>query len=545
MSLRCFTPRLLVCVALLCVPTMAIGQSTPSVLFGFTAFPYDLTPEAIEQVHQIILPQSNLYALHFDRCLPWREALENKPFPKWLQDDWQSIKRYIPETHTVYVAVTPSAIDRRSLAPACSSRDEEEEPVPFKSASFTHPDVMQAYLNYVKRVVDFFQPRYLNIGIEMSELSLRYPKEWPPFAALFMYVYDALKSQYPSLQIGAEFVLQSLMLPRVANQVKPVVNKSDYVGLSFYPYGSNYGVRLGAPPLPAGADQWNAPLHWVRQYTTKPLALCETGYITQPLYLKQGNLRFAGSDNLQAAFARDVLQAAVRDRYAFVVWFIPVDYDRLFAKLPPGSEWKSIWMHAGFFDKDLRPKPAWSVWQNFAQDMRHSEAPRLRIELPQQVAQTATDKAPMRVGFMDTQDLFSCEAGRAALDATVQQGSGASMRWQFTYSGDWSWCQRPVPQGHLAGVERVRLWVKSDRDGAIALRLNEAGGEVFYAIVPVGQEWRQETRALIHFSHDGVSKGNGRLDPEQIVSIMVVDGGGAEDGARGERTLWFSDWVFE
>src|SRR5262245_20371757 len=62
MSLRCFRQWLLVCVALLCVPAMAIGQSAPHVLFGFTAFPYDLTSEAIEKVHQIILPQSNLYA---------------------------------------------------------------------------------------------------------------------------------------------------------------------------------------------------------------------------------------------------------------------------------------------------------------------------------------------------------------------------------------------------------------------------------------------------------------------------------------------------
>jgi hypothetical protein len=91
----------------LLLPSIARGEPEPRVLAGFTAFPYDLSLEAIDKVHEIILPNSQLYAIHFDRCLPWSEALENKPFPEWLQRDWQDIKTRIPATHTVYVAVTP------------------------------------------------------------------------------------------------------------------------------------------------------------------------------------------------------------------------------------------------------------------------------------------------------------------------------------------------------------------------------------------------------------------------------------------------------
>jgi hypothetical protein len=188
---------------------------------------------------------------------------------------------------------------------------------------------------------------------------------WPEYAALFSHVYDAIKADAPATQIGAEFVLQSLMHHGVGPLVKSVVDKSDYLGLSFYPYGSSWGTYFGAPALPAGLDEWRKPLAWVRGYTSKPIAVCETGYITKNLRLESVGLQFSGNPERQASFLRDLLDAAMRDRYAFLVWFVPVDYDRLLAKLKDAGEWKRIWMHAGLFDSDLRPKPAWAVWREF------------------------------------------------------------------------------------------------------------------------------------------------------------------------------------
>ena len=60
-------------------------------------------------------------------------------------------------------------------------------------------------------------------------------------------VYPRLKATYSDLQIGTEFVLQSLLLPRVANLVRPVVEQGDFLGLSFDPYGWRLGVLHGAP----------------------------------------------------------------------------------------------------------------------------------------------------------------------------------------------------------------------------------------------------------------------------------------------------------
>ena len=349
----------------------ALAPASGALKYGFTAFPYDLSLEAIQKVHDIILPNSNLYAIHLDQCMPWKEAAKGTPFPEWLQNDWNDIVSRIPQGHTVYIAVTPTGTDRRSMATPCSN--EEGKPgdllAEFSGKDYDNVAVQQAYLNYVKRVVEHFKPQYINIGIEMSELALQHPDEWPAYAGLYLATKAELKQQYPNLQVGMEFVLQSLMTPRVAELVKPVIDQSDYVGISFYPYGSEFGEIFGATALPGTKDgaQWKQPMDWLRAYTDKPIGICETGYTTRDFRLNvAGGIDFPGSKDLQQQFLRDLVRYAKRDNYAFVVWFISVDYEALMAKIgSAGAEWKNIWVNTGLFDADLKPKPAWNEWKKF------------------------------------------------------------------------------------------------------------------------------------------------------------------------------------
>ena len=62
---------------------------------------------------------------------------------------------------------------------------------------------------------------------------------------------------------------------------------------------------------------------------------------------------------MQCAF----FEIAHGDRYAFVVWFLAIDYDKLYAKMPPGSEVMQLWRNIGLLDGELQPKPAWPIWQ--------------------------------------------------------------------------------------------------------------------------------------------------------------------------------------
>ncbi|MCA9838847.1 MAG: hypothetical protein KC422_18165 [Trueperaceae bacterium] len=345
--------------------TLAQGKAP---LYGFTAFPYDLTLEALENVNTLVIDNSSLYAVHnmgFGDCLPWQEALKGQAFPQWIQDDWADIKARIPAGVPLSVHITPTQSDRYTLAYQCGITADEAGQMPQEliDKPYNDPQIITAYSNFAKRVVDYFEPDFLIIGIEMSELSLSHPEEWEKFAELMTATLERLHASQPNLKLSVEFVLQSLLLPRVAEQVKPLVEQLDFLGISFYPYGSEFGEYFGAPALPAPPAQWLEPLEWLRSYTEKPIAIVETGYSSK--HRKVNNVNFTGDEALQAAFLKDLIRFAKEDSYLYLIWFVPVDYEKLLAKLPQGdtATVAEIWVNTGLFDSDLKPKLAWRTWQ--------------------------------------------------------------------------------------------------------------------------------------------------------------------------------------
>ena len=238
-------------VAALCTAaaTTAAQGGPKGVLYGFTAFPYDLTDEAERRMDELIAANANLYAIHMDECLPWAEALAGTALPTWLEDNWRKDRARITPGQFVYIAVTPTANDRHSLATACGASEGSAGRLPaaLRGAKFGDANVKRAYVNYIRRVIEIFDPQFLNIGIEISELALRHPQDWPAFQGLFLHAYGEIKRTNPGIRIGIEMVLQSLLVPKVAALVKPAVEASDYLGLSFYPYASSFGEFFGAP----------------------------------------------------------------------------------------------------------------------------------------------------------------------------------------------------------------------------------------------------------------------------------------------------------
>ncbi len=531
------------------------------ILVGFTAFPYDLTAEAEGKTHEIILPATNLYAIHMDQCLPWRQALKGEPFPAWLERDWDQILARIPQTHTVYVAITATAMDRRNFAAQCGPNEESPGRMPpeLSGRPFDHPDVKKAYANYARRVVEKFKPAYVNIGIEISEMALQKPALWRQYERLFYDTYDRLKLRFPDLSVGMEFVLQSMLLPRVAEAVKPSIARSDYMGVSFYPYGSEFGVKMGAPALPEGDNQWKQPLDWLKQYSPKPIAICETGYTTKQVRLPSAGLTFNGNPQTQTRFLQDLIAAAKRDNYLFVVWFVPIDYERLLDKLKVGEE-KNIWVNTGLYGADLQPKPAWPVWMDFfreqaAKPLRQStvtrEGDRATISASEPGPETAEARTEpdrpssgiLTLGFQSDDDLFTCsEGGKVSLDREAAAPSQEAMRWNIHYQKDWVLCHKDVHEGRLSNATSVSFSIRSDRVEYVLFRLDERGGKTYHAFVPVEKEWRP-----VHLKLDQLAKGQsegGTLQTANVGRIWLGDGG-AEDGATGDRTIWISSIEFK
>ena len=98
--------------------------------------------------------------------------------PDWLEQTWTQVRARIPRGQTVYLAMTPTDIDRQRMAPACGKAEDTpaRHPKAISGKPFDDPAVIDAYVRYLRRnVFYFFKPSYVNVGIEMSELSLRKP----------------------------------------------------------------------------------------------------------------------------------------------------------------------------------------------------------------------------------------------------------------------------------------------------------------------------------------------------------------------------------
>jgi hypothetical protein len=549
-SLRLCCSVLTVCAGLVFgTPEIVRGAGAP--FYGFTPFPYDYTAEAIMRTHELIVENATLYALHFDDCVPWQEILADQPLPEKVQKDWDDLAQRIPRTHKVYVALTPGDKDRRGLAPPCGAGSDEPGTMPreLQGASLDHPRVKQAFLAYARRAVQQFKPHFLNIGIEMGNMALRYPKDWPHFVALYEHVYTALKQEFPTLPIGFSINPQMLREPRTASRVKPLVERSDYLGLSFYPYSEPMERKLGAPAMPAGPAGWQEMLAWVRTYTAKPIALCETGFTTQDVTLEQYDLHLRGDPAMQETYVRDLVHITKRDAYLFVVWFLVVDYDNLYAKMPTGSEVNLLWRNIGLFDGELRPKPAWRAWQAFADGASPTVSPvvgsppvRSTAAAPPLVSGA---RQGVHIGFQRAEDLFACAPGsQVALDSTGPRAGLAAMRWEYQQKPDWQWCAKDREVGEFSQAATVHFWVRSDVEGPIYVRFDEQSGESFYAIVNVGSEWQSVSLALADLSLDTATRKDGQLDPAHLTKLLLADSSGL-DGATGKRTIWLSEWLFE
>ena len=520
--------------------------------FGFTPFPYDFTLEAINKTQELVDKNSTIYALHMDQCVPWHEMLDGKPLPADWQREWNDMAARIPPKHTSYIAVTPTGTDRETLAPACGANEGSTRDLPWRLlfADFDDDLVKRAYLAYVRTAVKQFHPDHINIAIEIDGMA-RSADKWRQFEDLFDHVRGGLKREFPSLKVGVEFTLQGLMKPEIARRVKPLVERSDYLGLSFYPYGSSFGEKFGYPPLGPAPEMWRKPLEWVRQYTDKPLAMCETGFITRDANLPSHGLHMHGSEQLQVDFTRDLLDITRRDDYLFVIWFLVVDYDRLYEKMPKDASTEAfvLWRNLGFFDKDLHPKPAWAEWQKYRQPLTTS-APRAYKETtpeppPPKIAPMAPQVLATLV-FNTPEDLFSVAPGnRISVDTRNGPTPGRNvMRWQFNYQGGWQWCSKEFPVGMATGAKRLSFKTRSDRDGAVLVKLSEQSGEAFFALVNPSKTWETIALTLSALTPDGEKPENGRLDPDRLAGIMIADGAAA-DGVTGERQLWLGELVFE
>jgi hypothetical protein len=327
---------------------------------GFTPFPYDVGAAAVTDTAAQLPRNADLIAHHLDEGIPWVEALSGEPLGTALADEW-AYRRATSGDLQMYVAITPIDISRSMMAPYYGSGGVEALPAPWNAYTFDHPDVKAAYLAYARRVIDYFEPDYLAIGIEANGLLTNRPDAWPAYLALHQHVYTRLKADHPDLPIMVSLVGTALLEGYTDTDdhaaqmtaLAAILPYTDYFALSLYPYLSVYTTES----LPADLfDRLTA-------LSDKPLAIAETGYPAQSftVTLPDGPYTFASTPAKQAAYMSLLLEAAQAYEFRFVVNFILRDYDRVWEALGR-DETLAIWRDTGIYDEVGTLRPAGELW---------------------------------------------------------------------------------------------------------------------------------------------------------------------------------------
>ncbi len=244
---------------------------------GFTTSPHDAPPDdpgrllvntyTLEKLAQ----DGDLVHFHFDNGVPWVEALADPlqglipPYSPNLLQDWSDQKQFRIPGKKIVVSINPTGVPREDLAPYFGygegfNYDENFDripngnfadaprrypPAPWDALEFNDPLVKIAFAKYALRVLQYFQPDYLNIGIEVSAILVNDPTKWAAYVELHQFLYTFLRSvpEINHIPIMVSVAATSFM----TDEYGPLVTDWSQGSGSAYTHGEMpAGVRDGA-----------------------------------------------------------------------------------------------------------------------------------------------------------------------------------------------------------------------------------------------------------------------------------------------------------
>lgn len=340
--------------------------STPSQTrpyhLGFTPFPYSVEAGALAYVYDKLATEADIVSHHFDDGVPWPEALHGDPFHPNIMTDWNGRKNATPSGHKILLSLTPIAITRDTIAPYKGESGDMAMPSPWDTYTFDHDSVKMAFLNYCIRAIDFFEPDYFCMGIEVNLLinADESMTQWNAYTDLHKYVYGQLKTRYPHLPLLVSFTGMDLIASYTdadhllqMQGFNDIIDYSDYFGLSLHTAIS----ALMADSFPGNV------FDNIFALSSKPVAVCETSFPADTFSLLGGTLSFDGSETKQAAFFDTLLNRCEAVEAEFIINFVLRDYDALWEWLGSPDDINKFWRDTGFYDEDGRPRPVLDMWK--------------------------------------------------------------------------------------------------------------------------------------------------------------------------------------
>jgi len=342
-----------------------LTETSRSFYMGFTRWPPEATLDGIQRMDNFIASHSDLAALHFDGGIPWPEALADGDYPSAVINDWKGARDSIPQGHKLYVAITPLDMSRAHLAPYWGTANNQPLPKPWDGYQLNSPEVKRAYLNFARRVIEYFHPDYFAIGVEVNIAQVKSTDVWNAYKELHQYIYENLKKENPDLPIFATFSNSHMNGFSGGNrdaqktEITKLLKYSDLFGLSVYPYGPDYH-NGGDNPAPIPNDLFDTALSF-----GKPVVVAESGMPSADFSTFGMNFKF--TPEYQEQWIQFLMKKAQENHFLFVVNWLTIDFDKLLKDFPSKDtrELATFWVYTGLQRSDGCNKKALATWDAY------------------------------------------------------------------------------------------------------------------------------------------------------------------------------------
>lgn len=341
-------------------PTEPENDTPETTGLGFTDFPHARTDEAYLAAWSVIENDGNMAVLHFDDGVPWPEALAEIRYDQGYENELSFKESRLPIGHIVYLAVTPIAFTRDSLAAYRGAEPNMPLPPPWDTLSFDDDHVIYAFIQHCKRMIEIFTPDYFAYAIEANMLLTLAPEKWDEFVVLAQAVYTSIKARYSDLPVFITLHTELFHADPVTQQagIAQVLPYTDLIALSSYAYGQY------SDPADIPVDHFFA-LHDLAP--AKGFAIAETAWPAEDVTAPYPAL-IPASDTTQLAYIDRLLSDADSLDAAFVTYFFTRDFDEFWEaelQYSPMADLIRFWRDTGLYDGEGNPRPALESWRAY------------------------------------------------------------------------------------------------------------------------------------------------------------------------------------
>jgi hypothetical protein len=269
----------------------------------------------------------------------------------------------------MYVAVTPIAFKRDRLAPTRGPDGGQTFVPPWDSYRFDNADVIKAFRNHCRIMVEQLDPDFFAFGIEVNLLRLNVQSDvWAQYLILAESVYVDLKNAFPSKPVFQTIQVEGYWGDPAAQSItiSQIARSTDLAAISSYPFADPLRFQQGSV-----ADPSLLPPNYFGAVTAllggKPFAVAETGWPAEeigapyPIFIRS-------NEGLQRSYLELIFNEADQRNAEFITWFFSRDYDAYWdnrlATLPDSALFR-LWKDTGLYDGEGNPRMALAVWRSF------------------------------------------------------------------------------------------------------------------------------------------------------------------------------------